>query len=187
MKTGYIKDVIYVGGALAAIGSVASTSVEAQGLEGPYVGLSYSTNAGTSDGYAFAEGSAAGGFAGFNTSLGDWTIGAEIATYAGGEVLVTYGSVAVSNVVDIRARVGRTFGNAFVYAAAGVSSANATYEGYGSWTEGLNGTNVGAGFEMGLGGSYFVGGDMTRRWLTGANYVDNVEMTNASIRVGMRF
>lgn len=221
MTSTVIRGMVCVGGAALAAGSLALQPAEAQGIEGPYAGLSLGLATGQPDAspyYSFS-GAVAGAFVGYNALMGDsmggsLVVGPELVWHnranitAGGGMLVPfdlfYGDMSFRNIVDLRLRVGQTFGDSLVYGAIGWSRATASGGGkMGKFpvvlaTKGpirprsstVSGLNLGLGFETGLGNGMFVGGDVTYRRL-GNSFNGKMggsgNLTTATLRVGLRF
>lgn len=173
----------------------AAGAVQAQDFNGAYVGLSLGMPNGTYE--AFTDysigGTSFGAFAGYNAVRGDWLIGGEIAGISeldtefmsgAGFLEQNYG---VSNLIDLKARVGRVFGNTLVYGAAGLSRIDVEWGGY---TDTSNGVNFGVGVEQNLGGKGFIGAEVLgRNFNSGDNvsFIDSRPLTTVSIRGGFRF
>jgi hypothetical protein len=188
MKTKIVRGIAVVGGATVAASGALVSDAKAQGFEGYYGGLSYGSNFGEpyqyTDEYTF-EGSSFGAFGGVNIPLNDdWMIGAELAVNGGAEMADGgYNPISVSNMMDARIRLGRTFGDTMVYGAMGVSTGGATSE----YDDGirLSGTNMGFGVEWNMYENMFLGGDYTTRNIEGGGIQGT--LNNATVRFGMRF
>ncbi|MBI1417860.1 MAG: outer membrane beta-barrel protein [Limimaricola sp.] len=199
MSENIVKDMMYFGTAALSVGGLMSAAdqVQAQTWTGPYAGLSFGAPSGTADfkyggTYAYT-GMPGGAFAGYNMAMGDWVFGGEVA-YTNGFKTDTsaYGEFAVSDLLDLRARAGRVFGSTFVYGALGASFGQASYvDSSYSASGSIHGTNVGVGFEMGLGDRATFGFDVTRRMMKYNSDISSLvtpgDLTTVSVRVGMRF
>jgi len=183
---------ILASGTVAALG--AAGAVQAQDFNGAYVGLSLGVPNGTYELFTDYSigGTSFGAFAGYNAVRGDWLIGGEIAGISGLDTDFPSGSMyaqdyGVSNLIDLKARVGRVFGNTMVYGAVGLSRIDVEYAGY---TDTSNGVNFGVGVEQNLGGKGFIGAEVLgRNFNSGDNvsYIDSRPLTTVSIRGGFRF
>ncbi|MGJ8623542.1 MAG: outer membrane protein [Yoonia sp.] len=201
-----IKKMIKIGGA-AAIGSVAATSLFAQGFEGAFAGIDLSTGQGPLfDGQADfgsvvydISGGSVGVFAGYNWASGPWVYGADATLSLGQSVEGSedyqdfYGALSMNYMADVRLRAGYTLGDALIYGAVGFSLAELDYDNGGYLAQG-RGTNIGVGFEYNLSGmgqsglgDLFVGADYTMRDMDETDYVGPWEFSTTSIRVGMHF
>lgn len=193
MRTTILKSVACVGGAAIAASSFGAQQADAQSIEGAYAGLTFGIPTGAAEAgypeYNFG-GTVAGAFIGYNALMGDsWggnlVLGPEFVWYNRAN-LDLYSDWGYRNLIDLRLRVGQTFGDALVYGALGWSRASVS-KGGGSFGS-VNGWNIGAGFEMGLGHGMFVGGDLTyRRMDSGFGKADNGNLTTATVRLGFRF
>ena len=187
----------------AALLAGITSSAQAQDVNGFYGGLGLSLPSGSVDfsydGRYSLNGSALGSaFAGYNAvSSGGLVYGGEIAVPQGADVDGAYGTPGINAMVDLKGRMGKVFGKTLVYGSLGYSMGSATWnDGTGTMAK-VGGVNLGAGFETPLGARGFFGGDITSRNLnpTGTNdngdlsssYVDSMDMTTVSVRVGFRF
>lgn len=156
---------------------------------GMYVGGMYSLPDGIvsfgGDDYD-ADSAVPGGFVGVNTSIGGLIVGFEVGTHIGDITSDDY--VAVTGLVDYRVRVGTTFGDALIYAAAGASTATASIV---NDDYAMSGTNYGVGVDYAVTDNAFIGVDYTIRDLTddvsNGNYVDARGLSTISIRAGFTF
>lgn len=170
-------------------------------FDGFYGGLSLGTvqgdvtDVGAPATFPLNDGTAFGGFLGYNFQNGALVLGGEARVlrfndhdYSG----VTVGAAPVpvfaelEGVTDLRGRVGYAFGDVMVYGAAGWSWG--TLNAFGTDTD-VDGHNVGLGIEYNVNESIFVGFDYTNRDLSGVNATDEYEVDNstATLRVGFRF
>lgn len=190
METKILKNVVLSGGAAIVASSVMGTDAQAQGFDGVYAGLSFGANFGDpfqyTDEYSF-EGESFGGFVGVNIPLNqEWVLSGELAYNSGADLAADfYDNAGVSDVIDVRARLGRVYGDTMVYGAFGISSG--TYDSGFSYNDGatVSGTNIGMGVEWNFNETMFVGGDYTKRYLDGSG-IDG-ELDTATVRFGMRF
>ncbi len=195
MSKAYTVARVAVGGMALATSAVGLA--QAQDLAGMYAGASLGVHGGTfqsfGDEYTVPSTSAAGAFFGYNAVSGNLVYGGEIAWSNGGDV-GTYGVSGVSNLFDVRGRVGAMLGSTFVYGALGYS--HGALVGPGVSNGSVSGPSIGAGFEMPFGSNGFVGGDLTTRLMDGSgtvygspasDYVHDVKLTTASVRLGFRF
>lgn len=129
-----------------------------------------------------------GGFVGVNTSIGGLIVGFEVGTHIG-DLTGPNDYAAVTGLVDYRVRVGTTFGDALIYAAAGASTATASFGPVEDYA--MSGTNYGVGVDYAVTDNAFVGVDYTIRDftddLTGGDYVDARGLSTISIRAGFTF
>ncbi len=190
-----LAEVAIKGGA-AILVSMASTA-NAQDIEGAYAGLSYGLGSGEvqDNEYTYSfSGNAGGVFAGYNMVQGDWLFGAELAYSKGGFEAPFEGGAdyaKATNVLDIKARIGRVFGNSAVYGVVGHSSMDIEMFG-GSPSDGTaDGISFGLGFETGIGTNGFIGAEVLTRDLNAsaapAEYIDGGKLTTLSLRAGLRF
>lgn len=165
------------------------TEADAQDMEF-YGGLSYGFHSSDTvfgiEEYSF-EGSSVGIFGGVNVPLANgWVVGGEL-SYTGEIAFAEdfYSEGNLTDVIDLKARAGKTFGNGLAFGSVGFTRASV------DWGGGLDveGKNASIGYEHTIGDSYFVGGEYTRRWLDDETgfYLDNTAVSTASIRFGMRF
>jgi outer membrane immunogenic protein len=182
--------------ALTAVGT--GDAYAQQDISGFYGGLSL----GVPDGdnfldygseYSF-DGAAIGAMLGYNVVKGDWVYGGElnyvnkydVSQGSGGSF---YSGMGLGNVIDLRGRIGRAFGNTLVYGAAGVTFADVDTAG--GLSTSAEGFNFGIGVEHSIGQRGFVGVELIRRNLDVDPGVysgsESLNMNTASIRLGMRF
>jgi hypothetical protein len=190
-----------LGGAAALAG--AASGAAAQDFSGLYSGvnLSFSVDGTVESGPFFTpfdyslNGNSGGLFAGYNFVQGNWVFGAELGWSDGFDIDFageTYGTLA--NIVDVRARAGTVFGNTLVYGALGwwKGEIDDFIGPAGTPAIDVDGMSFGLGFETAMGPKSFLGAEITRRNgsaddLFGINYLDDVDLTTASIRAGFRF
>lgn len=125
----------------------------------------------------------------------------------GGELSLTQGATfddndlysaegQLNHMIDLRGRLGKVFGSTLVYGALGYSMGSLDWVGGGEMAK-VGGINYGVGFETAIGQRGFAGVDVTRRDLEprgtneygdpSSNYVESLNMTTVSVRVGFRF
>jgi outer membrane immunogenic protein len=181
----------------AAVTALAATStaVVAQDWTGGFVGLSF----GSTTGNASADGLVseydirsrnASAFIGYDHQLGNgFVLGGELSAMIGPTPLVDteYGT-SFNNVVDVKVRLGKAFGNTLLYGTVGVSSAEETY--FDNDTQGAmgskNGTNFGIGVEHRIGKNFTIGAEYTRRLLD-TTYNSSSALDTVAIRGVIRF
>jgi opacity protein-like surface antigen len=144
---------------------------------------------GTYDTTFAMEGDMYGVFAGYNVQRGAMVYGGEIAYSTGSVFLTGFPTYEFSSMVDVKARVGYAAGNALMYAVVGGS--------FGPWDNGfdsnyaMSGINFGAGVDLLVTDSIFIGGEYLMRSLTGdaGNGVNSYEanMQSIQIRAGTKF
>lgn len=195
MSSNKVTDFAFFSGAALAVTAVGATGAQAQqDVTGFYGGVSLNFAEGTelfdfgSD-YTMASSGVVGAFAGYNTVSGDWVYGGEL-NFAGGSFPASGygGDFDIGNVVDLRARAGKVFGNTLVYGAAGLTFAEANVFGN---SENVSGFNLGLGFETSVTDDVFLGAEYTFRELSNDDglYTSSAttNLNTLSVRVGMRF
>jgi hypothetical protein len=192
MSNPVVRNMVCIGGAALAASVLAPSTAKAQGFEGLYGGISYGTNRGYVNqdwtDYAYSGGSG-GLFVGYNAAVGDWIVGSELGLTRSAEADYDWYMVGLSDIIDLRLRAGRAFGNTLVYGAVGYSQARAGKIGF-TFDNRVSGASVGVGFEVNLARNVFVGGDVTRRNFsrsTGGGDFNNGVLTTATVRAGFRF
>lgn len=163
--------------------------------DGFYVGLEYGIAQGdiletdllvTPTPFTFTpEGSAWGGFAGYNVQNGSMIYGGEIRMLH--FIGVEDAGFEFEDVIDLRARLGFAASDALMfYGALGYSTSNAVAGGV---QTDLTGFNYGAGVEYNVTERWFVGADVTGRQLEGETPAFSYDGTlnTATLRVGFRF
>ena len=160
---------------------------------GFYAGGMYSANGGE---FSYADDdydidlSNAGGFVGFNAAFGSVVVGLEYGLSFGA---ASSDYASLSDVQDLRVRVGTTFGDAFVYGAVGASSGFVSAVGPVTPDYDVSGVSYGVGVDYAVTDQLFVGLDYTVRDMAGGedgpggSYVDVRSMSSISIRVGYKF
>ena len=197
-KTDVAMRVIGSGAALVA-GSVGMA--QAQDVGGFYGGLGVGANSGKflafgSEEYSFEGGTATSLFAGYNVVSGNMVYGGELAWSNGAEAdNASIYAGQISSMIDLKARLGTMVGNTMFYGSLGYSRGKTETEFLGSGGT-VSGLNVGAGFETSISEKMFIGGDYTARNLNGGGsidgvpgefYMDDVNLSTVSIRLGFRF
>jgi len=190
-----------IGGGVAILAGTAGLA-QAQDVGGFYGGLGIVANGGDfvafgDDEYSFAGGPAGSLFAGYNVVSGNLVYGAELALSNGvenGDETPYIGNI--TSLIDLKGRVGTMVGNTLFYGSLGYSMGDVERV-YEDGTGGeVSGMNFGAGFESAVGEKMFVGGDITSRHMNGGGtlngepgelYMDDVNLTTVSVRVGFRF
>ncbi len=192
-------------GAAALAGTVGIA--QAQDFAGFYGGVGVSMPSGEQTlpfGPTYSlDGSAVGSvFAGYNlVSQGGLVYGAELAVTQGSDFDMggPYGGFGQSTnyMVDLKGRLGKVFGTTLAYGSLGYSFSSIMWPGSTDAMAKVGGVNFGAGFEVPISANGFIGGDVTQRflgpWGTNAfgdpssNYVDSLNMTTISVRLGFRF
>ena len=193
MQKSPLTKTIVAGGA-AFVASLAG-GVQAQGIEDGFYaglalnkGLSDSGGAMTFEPYTFGLGG--GAFVGYNFVQGDWVFGPELSATTPLHLTEPGWEGYAASAVDLRARIGRTFGNTLVYGAVGVSRMMTNNASSNSFSG--TGVNMGIGAEMPVGSNAFVGVDLTARransgTIVDGEYLDGDMFNTASIRAGFRF
>ena len=165
---------------------------------GFYIGgiasFDYGTTQQLADGVPYAsadlEGSMYGGFVGFNIQRGSIVFGVE-AAYSDGAIALSPGVFELTDVIDVKGRVGFATGPVFVYAVAGASS--------GIWlhsTDGpapVTGVAYGAGIEYLVAPRIFIGAEYLLRDLVGdyggafPGFSTAAHTQSIQIRAGLKF
>jgi hypothetical protein len=100
---------------------------------------------------------------------------------------------SIGGILDLKGRVGTMIGSTLVYGSLGYSMGSFEESGQ---SGDMDGTAIGAGFETPFGDKGFFGGDFTKRSMSGTGdvngtegefYIDDLDMTTVSIRLGFRF
>lgn len=141
-------------------------------------------------GGAALEGQTFGAFAGYNVQFDAFVLGGEL-SYAGGSVHDVRPGLEITNysdVLDIKARAGYSLGSTLVYGFAGYS--NATWDNFGNTVTAATGMNYGAGIDILISESMFVGveyitRDMTSDLGNGNSQIGTLSTFN--VRVGVNF
>jgi outer membrane immunogenic protein len=157
---------------------------------GPYVGLSYGRASGDiSDPfftYDYDDGSAKGGFVGFNLQRGNLVYGGELgySSVSGSTILLGGGDDSLDSLLDLRGRVGFAVGKALIYGSLGYSRANLTI----NTTDGakLTGTSAGLGVDFKVTERLLVGADYISRDLDGRNDFNTFDLESTVNTVGLR-
>ena len=167
--------------------AVGSTAVYAQtDWTGAYAGLSVSKFDGNFvDGTTYAEIDAAVGgvFLGYNHDFGNFLLGGEVAL--GGTINGNDGGeYSLENLVDIKAKVGKSFGNTLIYGLVGYSTAsdNTFNVNWGS----TSGASYGVGVEQKLSDKFSVGLEYLHRNMD-TEYNSNGSLSSLSLRGVIRF
>ncbi len=171
----------------AATGAVA----EDIDVSGAYVGVGVSSFSGVLGEYAYGVTGPASftGFAGYNFVNGDMVYGAEVGM-SSDTIYESYGGpYGLTGLLDVKARLGKTFGSTFLYGTLGYTQTDYAYyydvEGTGT------GWSIGGGFETEMTDSMFIGVDVTSRTFTDDTSSDDKIMespiTSIEIRTGFRF
>jgi len=173
----------------AAMAAGVAGAASAQDFGGTYAGVTLGTASGSfQDGGNYnLQGSALGGFVGYNFVSGNLVYGAEI-EYNGPVETDALFNLGISSIIDLKGRIGTTVGNTLFYGTLGVSSVD--FEG-GKSTASTTGTLIGAGVETGFAGNAFVGLEVLSRNFNQSSDaplgVGPQDMLTTGIRIGMRF
>jgi len=127
-------------------------------------------------------------FVGYNMSFGSLVVGAEINTFGDAAVVtgLGFGTPTLSGMVDLKGRVGTTFGSALAYATVGVSQGTSTYPFLGG-SPSFDGMNYGVGVDYMVSDNIFVGAEYVTRLISDGNYFDATPLSTISIRAGYKF
>ncbi len=166
-----------------------------RGFDGFYAGFGYGAVDGTvggdsgyDDDYLYGIGeSAVNGFVGFNFVNGNMLYGAELTLWQDSLTYSDdYDTHGIRDMVDLKLRVGRVFGNSMFYGTIGRSTVLPNYYGSDSTYGDASGTLFGAGFETNLSDRVMVGIDFTSRGVNDLK-VGPDRINTTSIRAGVRF
>ncbi|RYE39647.1 MAG: porin family protein [Hyphomicrobiales bacterium] len=187
------------GGAALMAGSMGMA--QAQDVGGFYAGIGVGANSGDftafgSDEYSFEGGTVGSLFAGYNFVSGNMIYGGELAYSNGANTDVDNPYVGeISSLLDLKGRLGTMVGSTMFYGSLGYTRGKMGTEFLGGGGT-VSGINLGAGFETSLSDKMFIGGDYTARNLNGGGtvdgvpgeeYMDDVNLSTLSIRLGFRF
>lgn len=182
----------------AVLAGMAGTA-QAQDLNGFYGGLSANKAIGGDLQWTYYGGgddfggTAAGVFLGYNFALSNgWVAGTELA-FSESYDLDNYSGIQLESVIDLKARLGKTFGSSYVYGVLGYSSADVNVQNAPPYMQADgSGVSYGLGVETNIGSNGFIGGEILRRNIDAKNSdlynaykVD--DLTTLSIRAGFRF
>lgn len=126
-----------------------------------------------------------GAFAGYNFQSGNMVYGAEIAAQIGSADFTPGPTYDVNYMVDAKARVGYSMGDALLFASGGYTSVSIATPGPGF---DASGWNAGAGLDYAVTDKFFLGGEYVYRSLpntTPAGF--DVTSHGAQLRAGFRF
>lgn len=181
---------------MLASGAVAAASVgtgaDAQSMpDGFYAGLSLGDYVGANndEGYSW-DGSTRGGvFVGYDQDFGNFFLGGEVALTLGGALSVysISGDPYIGeNLVDLKIRIGKEFGNTKFYGFAGYSTMDAQ-EDTDEFT--VSGKNGGIGMSLAINSNIDVGLEYIRRELdnSAAYYTATDNLSTVALRVGFQF
>ena len=188
-------------GSGAAVVAGSAGVAHAQDVAGFYGGLGVGANAGDfvafgDDEYSFDGGPVTSLFVGYNAVSGNLVYGGELAWTNKAEDSTDPYVGHVTDLIDLKGRVGTMVGNTLVYGSLGYSMGDVerTWDGAGGGD--VSGFSIGAGFETNLTDNIYLGGDFTNRQLDGGGvingapgelYMDDVNLSTVSIRIGFRF
>jgi outer membrane immunogenic protein len=191
-----------IGGGAALMAGSAGLA-QAQDVGGWYGGIGVGANGGDylafgSDEYSFDGSPRASLFAGYNVVSGNLVYGGEISVNGKAESSDVGAIYAghLTNVIDLKARVGTMVGSTLFYGSLGYSISDIEVAWDGETGGDASGVNFGVGFEAAVGDRMFIGGDITSRnmnvggTLYGApaeDYIDDINLSTVSIRMGFRF
>ena len=171
-----------------ALLAASSTAAVAEGFDGAYVGLSVNSNGGyigdgsTSPDYD-AAGLSASAFAGYNFALGQSMI-------AGVELSHSVSPVSspdyrMDTMIDLKARLGYSFGKTMIYGFAGASNATMTNGGDSNYNS--TGSNFGVGVEHMVSDRLGLGLEMMRRDLSVSSDYGDAKVDSIAFRATLRF
>ena len=188
---------VFFGTAAMALSAASGAQAE-EGIGGVYGGLSFGSVInnddflGNGDEYVL-DGSGVGAFVGYNVEKNNLVYGGEL-NYAGNIDANSngnsdYSGMGLTNVIDVKARVGRLFGTTLVYGAVGFTSAGVNAS-FGVPSSAI-GSNVSLGVEKTFSNNMFIGLELTHRNLNveDGQYISNtkLKLDSASLRIGMNF
>jgi hypothetical protein len=190
-----------IGGGAALLAGSAGLA-QAQDVAGWYGGIGVGANAGDfvalGDEYSFDGGPVASLFAGYNVVSGNLVYGGELALSgkAGTDDEDGLYAGTISNMIDLKGRLGTMVGTTLFYGSLGYTVGDMAVEVDDETGGDVSGFNFGVGFESAVNDKIFVGGDITKRNLDGGGtlyggpgeqYMDDIDLTTVSIRLGFRF
>ncbi len=180
----------------------AAPAVQAADWTGAYVGgLASPSNSGDVfyynlgveyDGPWALEGTQYGAFAGYNTQVGTYIVGGEIAYSSGSIFMTNYPADEFTDFIDLKARAGVAFDSALAYGFVGYSIGSWVDGGFGD-TMSSSGMNYGAGLDFLVTDQVFVGAEFIFRDLlsdpypSSSNTTSGVGLQSIAIRAGMKF
>lgn len=125
-----------------------------------------------------------GAFAGYNFQKGKMVYGVELAAQMGTVDFNPGPAFDINYLVDAKARVGYSMGDALVFASGGYTTSNTDFAGGFD----ASGWNVGAGLDFAVTEKFFVGGEYTYRSLPNTS-IPGIDVTSHSgqLRAGIRF
>ncbi|MCV2879403.1 porin family protein [Sedimentimonas flavescens] len=185
----------------AAVLAGMAGNAQAQDLNGFYAGISMNKAVGGdlqwtyySDGGGDVGGAAMGVFLGYNFALQNgWVAGAELA-FSESYDIDSYSGVQIEDVMDLKARLGKTFGKTYAYGILGYSSADVSWASAPDFMQADgSGVSYGLGIETSFDNNGFIGGEILRRNIDAKNDADPYnaykvdDLTTISIRAGFRF
>lgn len=174
----------------------ASSAVSAQDWEGFYGGISLNHNSGdvgdgsssTSSDYDIDSDISAGLFLGHNWAIGDGN------TYVGAEIAYSPGDIessdySVSELLDIKLRLGQSFGQIMVYGFVGISHAGDSNTGYDEDYGTKSGSNIGIGAAYKVNDRFSVGLELMQRNIDMEGYYDygTAKINTISFRGALHF
>lgn len=174
----------------------ASSAVSAQDWAGFYGGISLNYNTGdvgdgstnTNSDYDIDSDISPGLFLGHNWAIGDGNtyIGAEIAYQPGDIESPDY---KLSQVLDLKLRLGRSFGQIMVYGFAGLSVVNDSDTGYDEDYGSKSGTNIGLGAAYKVTDKFSVSLELMQRNISMEGYYDygSAKINTISFRGALHF
>lgn len=121
-------------------------------------------------------------FAGYNQSLGSVVVGAEVSTMLGS---IDAGLYSLTNTIDLKTKVGTTFGNALVYGIVGYTVGSTYFDTDGPYD--FEGMNYGAGADYLINDNLFVGVNYLVRTIDDGTYAVDEPLSTVSIRLGYNF
>jgi outer membrane immunogenic protein len=165
---------------------------------GAYGGVSYSRFSGDAfDGVAVAQyqsETVPGAFVGYNLQRGRVVFGGELSYSNTSMMIIADGDDFLNPVLDLRGRLGYSFGRTLVYGFAGYSRANMTVNGAVDDAT-VTGANYGVGIDLTVGKKLFVGLDYSIRNMSGTattgggvgTFDIDTDVKNLGLRVGLNF
>mgnify|MGYP001765404750 CR=1 FL=1 len=189
-----------IGSGAAIVAGSAGIS-HAQDVSGFYGGLGVGANAGDfiafgDEEYSFEGGPVTSLFVGYNVVSGNLVYGGELAWTNKAEFSDNPYVGHATDIIDLKGRVGTMVGNTLVYGALGYSMGDVEVDWDGASGGDVSGFSIGAGFETNITENVYLGGDFTNRQMDGGGtinglpgelYMDDVNLSTISIRLGFRF
>jgi outer membrane immunogenic protein len=174
--------------------AVIEEAVSASDWSGAYVGASYSRFSGDAfDSFAVSQyqsETVPGAFVGYNLQRGRVVFGGELSYSNTSMMIIADGDDFLNPVLDLRGRVGYSFGRTLVYGFGGYSRAAITVNGVVNDAT-VTGTSYGLGVDFAVSKKVFVGLEYSMRNMSGTattgGFDIDTDVKNLGLRVGLNF